>query len=195
MIRSEQAGQIVRQSVSRAVTKWKCRETLNLASLFKHAEIRPHGDTPQRKNHPRADQSKFRLKIRPAVRKFRRKWLVRRRSAAHCRRDVRIRQLEPVVPPRRARLIRKARAAKRLVQKIPRAISREDASRSVAAMRRGRKPQDQQLRARIAKSRNRFAPIFPIAKRPPLFAPNFFAIFHQPRTLPALNDLLVQLFQ
>src|SRR4029077_15387898 len=98
MIRSKQPRQFARQSVARAVTKWKCRETFDLASLFNHAEIRTHRDAPQRQNRPRTDQSKFRLKIRPAIRKFRRKWLIRRRSAAHGRRDVRILQLEPVIP-------------------------------------------------------------------------------------------------
>src|SRR5580698_998226 len=62
-------------------------------------------------------------------------------------------------------------------------------------MRRGRKPQYQKLRARIAEPRNRLAPIIPCQERTPLVPGDLFAIPYQPRTSAAADNFLIQLFQ
>jgi hypothetical protein len=60
-------------------------------------------------------------------------------------------------------------------------------------MRRGRQSEDQQFRLMVAESRHRFAPVLAFPERQPLFKRHSFAVFHQPRTLPAPDDFFVQL--
>ena len=62
-------------------------------------------------------------------------------------------------------------------------------------MRRGRQPQNIKTGCGIAESGNRLAPIFPLAEGAALFPRDPFTIFHQPRTLPAANNLGVQNFK
>src|SRR6202011_4331368 len=113
MIRSKQPRQFPRQSVARAMTKWKFCQALNLASLLKHCKVRPHRDTSQRQDRSPTNQLKFSLKIGLAIRKLRGERLIRRGSASHHGCNVRILQLEPVIPSCRGWLVCKASAIKR----------------------------------------------------------------------------------
>src|SRR6266851_9963899 len=89
-------------------------------------------------------------------------------------------------------MIRKARFVQRRIQKIARAVTREHSSRAIPPMRRRCKSQDQQLRLRVAESRDRLAPVSPLAIRAPLFSRHFFAVAHQTRTLRASHNFLIQ---
>jgi len=195
MVRRKKPRQISRQSIGRSMTKRKFRQAPNLPALLQQSQVRPHRNAPQRQNRPRTNQFQLSLEVRPAIRELRRQRLIRGRCAPHRRRNIRILQSKPVIPVRGRRLIRKPRAKKRLVKKISRPVPSEYAPRPIPAMRRRRKPQDQQPRTRIAEARHRLAPILALAKRPPFFPRDFLAIAHQPRTLPTAHNLLVQLFK
>jgi len=80
----------------------------------------------------------------------------------------------------------------RAVEIIAGTVSREHTSRTVSAMRRGRKPQNQKPRVRIAERGNRFAPIIPITPRPTLYLRYLPAISGESFTAIAGNDLLIQ---
>jgi hypothetical protein len=64
---------------------------------------------------------------------------------------------------------------------------------SFIAMRARCKPDDQQPRSRIAKSRHGAAPIFPIAISSFFLAPDGFPIFAKPRAANASNQALIDL--
>src|ERR1700730_14799146 len=62
-------------------------------------------------------------------------------------------------------------------------------------MRGGGKPQNKHLRATIAETRDRFAPVFPLAKCTAPFAGDLRQVKHKPRALSATNDFVIQLFE
>jgi len=192
MVSHKKPRQSARQRVTCAMPKWKCCQAVDFTTRLQQAEIHAHRNSPERKNRPRLDDFELPLKIRPAVLKLRwERFVPRRRAADRCR-DVRIFQREPVIPAHRRRLIRKPRAIQSPVKKIARPVACKHPPRSVRAMRRGREPQNQQLCVRIAEPRHRLPPIFPIKECAPLFARHFFAVAHQPWTLPASNNLRIQ---
>ena len=84
---------------------------------------------------------------------------------------------------------------KRLVEKIAGAVAGEHAAGAIGAVRGGSEAENQEPGARIAKAGNGLAPVFPVAKRETLFARDFFAVAHQARALPALDDLSVELVE
>src|SRR5208282_1148504 len=110
-------------------------------------------------------------------------------------RDVGIFQEQAVIAPHGSWLIGESRFVQRSVEKFARAISSEDAPCSIRPVRGWRKPENEQLGARIPESRNRFAPVRPIAKRSPLFSRHSFAILDEARALPASHNFLVQNFE
>jgi hypothetical protein len=107
-------------------------------------------------------------------------------------RNVRIFQAQAVIAPHGSWLIGESRFVQRSVEKFARAISGKDAPCAIRSVRGWRKPKNEQLGARIAESRNRFAPVRPIAKRSPLFSRHFFSILDEARALAARHDFLIQ---
>src|SRR2546428_9596312 len=86
-----------------------------------------------------------------------------------------------VVAGPRLRLAREAMAIQRLVQPGAARVSREHATGAVRAVRRWRKPDNEQTRSGIAEARNRFAPIRPVRELTLLVARDTPAIGAQPR--------------
>jgi hypothetical protein len=192
MVRGEQSRQAPGELVTNSMTKPESCKTLDLATLFEQPQINAHRNTPKCKKRPRPQNFKIALKVRTAIQKLGTQRLIRRRRATNSRNDVSILQCETVVALRRCRLVRESRAVQRLKQKISRAIPGKHASGAISAMRCGRKTQNQQFCVRVAESRHRFSPVFAAPKREPLFTRHSFAVFHQPRTLPAPDNFLVQ---
>lgn len=191
MIRSKKPRQISRQFITRAMPKRKRSQRRNDPALLKQSQISPHRNASQHQHRARPQNLQLALQIVPAIRQLRRQRLIGRGSTAQSRGHVSILQRQTVVAIRRSRLIGKSRAKQRLVQKIPRAIAGEHTPRAIRAMRCRRKPQNQKLRPRIAKSRNRLSPVIPRQKRPALVLRNLFAITYESRARAALNDFLV----
>ena len=105
--------------------------------------------------------------------------LVQRRSAADGRRDVGIGECQPLVRLARHRTIREPLAVERRPQKIPRRVAGEDTPRPVPAMRRRRKPHQQDPRLGIAEARHRPAPVHLVAETGDLLASHAFAPFDE----------------
>jgi hypothetical protein len=192
MVRSEQSRQVSGKLVANSVTKPERRKTLDFAAIFQQPQVNTHRNAPKGENRARPQNFKLALEIRTAVRKLRGQRLVRGRRAANSSNDIGIFQREPVAAMRRSRLVRESSAKQRVKQEISRAIARKHPPGAVPSMRRGRESKDQQLRVRVAESRHRFAPVFTVPERQPLFTRHSFAVFHQPRTLPASDDFFVQ---
>jgi hypothetical protein len=89
-------------------------------------------------------------------------------------------------------LIRETRFVQRSEEPIATSVSGEDASSSIATVGGGRKPQHQQSCPRIAKARNRFAPVLLIAKSSNLLASDRLAPLDQPRAETASDDPVLQ---
>ena len=118
--------------------------------------------------------------------------------AAHGGRDVRISQRETIVSILRRREVGESGAMERSHQEVAGsadAVSGEDAARTVRAVRRRRKTNDQQARQRIAESRNRPAPVDVIAIGAPLRPRNVPAVCAQTRAASAGSDLFLYFLQ
>ena len=195
MVRREQARQIPRQFIARSMPKRKRSQSRNLPALFQQSQISPHRDTTKHQHRARPQNFDLALQKVPAIRKLRGQRFVRGRRAAQSRGHICILQRQTIFAIRRSRLIRKPGAKQRLVKKITRAIAREHAPRAIRSMRRRCQAQNQKLSARIAKARNRLAPIIPSQKRTPLVSRDLFAIPYESRTRATVNDFLIKLFQ
>ena len=193
MVRREQSRQIPGKLVTRSVAKLESCETFDRAPLFEQSKVNAHRNASESENGPRPQDFELALKMGPAVRKLGGQRFVRRRSTANRRRDVRILELEAIALLGRGWLVREPDAIQRVKQEVARAISRKHAPGAIAAMRRRRESEDKQFRARVAESWHRLAPVFAIPKRQPLLARYPLAVLGQPGTLPAANDLFVQL--
>src|SRR5205807_1614242 len=93
-----------------------------------------------------------------------------------------------VVARPRLRLAREAMAIQRLVQPGAARVSREHATGAVRAVRRWRKPDNEQTRSGIAEARYRFAPIHPVRELTLLVARDTPAIGAQPRAARTADD-------
>jgi hypothetical protein len=195
MIRREQARQIAWQFIASAMSKRKLSQRRNKPALFQQSQISPHRDATKHQHRTRPQYRKLALQKVPAICQLPRQRFVRRRRATQSRGHVSIVQSEPIFAIRRSGLIGEPRAKQRLVQEITRAVAREHAPRAIRSMRCRCKAQNQKLRARIAKARNRLAPIIPSEKRTTLVSRDLFAIPYEPRTRAAVNDFLIELFQ
>src|SRR5439155_25775415 len=107
--------------------------------------------------------------------------LVAGRRAPRGRGDIAVVERQAVVARPRLRLAREAMAIQRLVQPGAARVSREHAAGAVRAVRRWRKPDNEQTRFGIAEARDRFAPIRPVRELTLLVARDAPAIGAQPR--------------
>ena len=117
--------------------------------------------------------------------------LVVRRRATNGRRDIGIRQLQPIVDALRGVDVREAGALQRGHQEIARRadpVARKDAPRPVRAMRGRRQAENQDARLGIAKARDRPRPIQMVPERRLPGPAHLPAIGPQPRALLAAND-------
>jgi len=160
-------------------------------ALLQQLQIRIPRDFPQRQHCAWLQNFQFAFQITTAIQNLTGQRLICGRCAAHCRRNVRTSQLQPIFSADRSRLVRESSLMQRLEQEITRAVAREYSSGAIPPMRRRRQPKNKQLRARIAETRNPTPPILPRAKCPPFFPRHFFAILHQPRTLAASGHLIL----
>jgi hypothetical protein len=191
MIRRKKPRQISRQLITRAMPKRKRSQRRNLPALLKQSQISPHRDATKHQHRARPQNFQLAFQKVPAIRQLRRQRFIRRRRATQSRGHISILQRQTVFPIRRNRLIGKPRAKQSLVQKISRTISREHSPRAIRAMRRGRKSQNQELRPRIAESRNRLSPVIACRKRSALVPRDLFTIPYQPRARAAAGNFPV----
>src|SRR5437667_20511 len=112
----------------------------------------------------------------------------RRRRAPRGRGDIAVVERQAVVARPRLRLAREAMAIQRLVQPGAARVSREHATGAVRAVRRWRKPDNEQTRSGIAEARYRFAPIHPVRELTLLVARDTPAIGAQPRAARTADD-------
>lgn len=173
------------------MAKGKRGQARNPSLVLEQTQIHPHRNAAESQNRADPVEFEFAFQVRPAIRQFRRQRFVRGRRTSQSGCNIGILQQEPVPAVRRSWLIREPGAEQRLIQKISRTIAGEHTPGAIAAMRRGSKTQNQELRARISEAGNRFAPIIPFAKRAPLRLRDLFPVAHQARTLAAVNYFLI----
>jgi hypothetical protein len=195
MVRRKQARQIPRQLVASSMPKRKRSQLRDEPALFQLPQVSPHRDAAQHQHRARPQNFELALQKVTAIRQLRRQRFIRRRRAAHRGSHIYILQLEAVVAICGSRLVGKARAIQRLVQKIAGAVSGEYSPRAVAAMCSGRKTQNQKLGARIAEARNRLAPVVPREEGAALVPRDLFAVPYKSRARATVNDFPIQLFQ
>lgn len=195
MIGTEQAREIASEFVDRAVVERELGETGDQASVFQNLQVSLQGDAAENQNRLGMDQVELSFKVGAAILIFRGKRLVLRRGASDCGRDISVSELEAVTAMRGRSLICKLSAVKRAIQEISGAIACEHAACPVRAMCGRRKSKNEQFRTRISEAGDRFAPVFPIEKRPALRARNAFPVADQARALSAGDDLLIQKLQ
>ena len=127
-----------------------------------------------------------------AVSQFLRHWLIHRRGAAQCCRDVAIPQFEPIVTLARLGLVGESRFIEGVVKEIAGSITGKDSPRAVAAVRCRRQPNDEEFRPWVAEARNGLSPVFPVMVHPPFFAGDFAAMLDQPWAESAPNHPLLE---
>ena len=110
------------------------------------------------------EQLELARRVRQARVALGRRRLVRRRRAAHRRRDPGVAQRQPVAGVHRRRLVGEARAVQRGEQEVARAVAGEHAAGAVGAVRRRRQAEDQHARVGIAEAGDRPAPVL-LARR------------------------------
>src|SRR6266571_579709 len=101
-------------------------------------------------------------------------------STARGRGHVAIGECEAVLPGERARLVREPETVQRLVQPAAARVAREHAAGAVRAVRRGREPDDEQPRPRVAEPGHRLPPVGPVPELALLLAGDAAAVSAQP---------------
>jgi hypothetical protein len=110
------------------------------------------------------------------------------RSALDRRRQQGARELEPVSGPDRLGTVRETDGMNRAEKEVARLVSGEDPPRPVAAVRRGRQPDDQQTRPWIAERGKRPAPVLLAAEAAGRTACGLLAPRDEAWTPPARDD-------
>src|SRR5207245_8215594 len=124
------------------------------------AQVRLPTDPPEPHEEVDAVQEAELLEeVRLAARELLRRWLVGGRRAAERGGDVRAAEPEAVVPMSRGRAVGEARVVKGVEEPVAAPVAREHPARAVPAVRRGRKPDEEEARARIAEARQRPGPV------------------------------------
>src|SRR5438128_1995935 len=106
--------------------------------------------------------------------------------------DIAIAQLKTIIAMRRSRLIGEACAIERAVKPVAAAVACEDAARAIAAMRGGRKTDDQQPRICVAETRHRPAPIRFTGEATDFLARHLFTPGDETRAARAVDNLILQ---
>ncbi len=127
-----------------------------------------------------------------AVCKFRRERFVGGRSAAYRDSDICVTQNESIAAFSGFGLTGKAATVKCVKQKIARAITGKCPASAIPAMRRWRKPNDQQFGAGVAEAGDRFSPVVPLEKGAFFGVRHRLSIAHEPRAFAARYNRAVQ---
>ena len=118
--------------------------------------------------------------------------LVRRGCAAYGCGDVGISELQAVVGRDRHWLVGKAEPVERAEEPVAGTVAGEHPAGAVAAVRRGREPDDEHAGVRIAEAGYRAAPVVVTAERGPLLVGDLLAPLDEPRAGAAVDDLVGQ---
>ena len=118
--------------------------------------------------------------------------LVVRRSAAHRRADVAIRQNQTIVLMPGGRLIGEPKLVEGGIQPVTAPVTRENAPGSVAAMSGGSQTEDIEACRGIAETGDRPTPVNPVAILPPFFLGDRLSIGHEAGTGRARGDALIE---
>jgi hypothetical protein len=134
------------------------------AAIAQNAEIRVERDFAERDHHAQAlEQIELTLEILATVAEFIGRGFVGGRGAADGGGNICVREPHAVVARNAFRLRCEPGLEKRAIQKIAGAVAREHAAGAIASVRGGCESDDQQTGARVAKTRDRKAPVNPIA--------------------------------
>jgi|GEM_PF-6619121 len=142
VIDAEELRAVARQLRFRAMRKSIRRPRNNQSTLLQNFQVCIPGDFSERQHRARLQNLHLTHQIIPAIRNFRWERFVRRRRATNRCRDISILQTQAIIAPRRSWLIRKARFVQGRIEKIPRAVSRENTPRAIRSMRGRRKALD-----------------------------------------------------
>ena len=172
------------------------RAAANDAAVAQDAKIRVERQFAQRHHAFQIlQQRQLALQILPASAELLGCRLIIRRSAAHRRGDIRIRQLLAVAARLAVGLRRESGFIQRPIQKIARAVAGKHASGPVAAMRRRRQTNNEHPRPRIAERRNGSPPVVPLPICAPLNLGHVAAVRSQARTSGACHHFIRQNLQ
>lgn len=178
---------LLRTNCVRAVmSELECRAAPDNPPVLEDGKI--HVESEAAKDDHNAylfQQTELTLEKRTARTDLLGKRFVIRRSAAYRGGYVCAPQFQSVSNALAERLRSKAGGVERAIQKIARTIAREHTPRPVGSMGGGRQSYNQEPRFRIAKRRDWFTPIDPIAESAAFDGSDMLAVRHQPRTAAA----------
>src|SRR3989449_4141926 len=192
MVGREEIRKACREFGHGAVRERVCRPECNPAASLQNVEITVPGNLSKSQYGAWLEQLELALKVRTAAHNFFRQGVVVRRGAAAGSAKVSVVKRQAVIAADGSRLAGKAGAVQQAVEKISGTGAGKHAPGAVGSVSCGRQGNDEELRARIAKSGDGTSPVRPLADGPALFARCEFAIFHQPWALAAGNNFVVQ---
>jgi hypothetical protein len=191
MVDAKQPQSRFRKIYFRTMRKSISHSRRNRSAVFQNSKKNIPSYFPQREHRSGTQYVYLALQISATVENFGRQRFVVRRGATRCRRDAHVSQRQPVIGGSSIRLVSKTGVIQGLIQEDTGAIARKHPARAIRAVRARRQSDNQQLRLWVTESGHRFTPIRPIPIRQALLARDAFPIFHQPRALPAGDDLFV----
>jgi hypothetical protein len=146
-------------------------------------------DLPESEDHPNVLESlELPNQEGPAVVLLFAARLVVGRSAPDDGGDVRVAQLEPVVPGYGSGRARETVSMESLIEPVSAPIPREHAAGSISAVSRGRQSHDHQSSVEIPKAGDRFSPVLLVRETPDLLESDLLPVRDQARTSPAPDD-------
>ena len=160
--------------------------------LSKQPQDGIEGDPSQRDDDLWLDVFDLALQIRLAICHLLRCGFVARRRTATDSRDVNVVQGQPVSAVMRFGLACESGAEERRVEELAGGVAGEHAPGAVGAVRAGGESHSHHARLRVAKARDGFAPVFPVAIGATLEASNLFPPGNQARTAAALEQCRVE---
>jgi hypothetical protein len=164
VIGADQDRRIRGYDVLAIVGENKSRAGPDHAPVAQNSEIRVERDFAEHDHHAQAlEQIELTLEILAAVVEFIGRGFVGGRGAADGGGNICVREPHAVIARNAFRLRCEPSLEKRAIEKIAGAVAREHAAGAIASVRRGCESDDQQTGARVAKTRDRKAPVNPIA--------------------------------
>jgi hypothetical protein len=195
MIRSDQRDSIIQITLG-SMSEPETLGTRGETEFLKGRERRIKSDATKRHHDAHISQEfNFSQQEGTTISYFVGQRLVSRRRAMHGRCDVAVTKLQAVVAMNGRGLISKSEFVKGAIEPLAAAVTGEHPPGAISAVRRWRKPNDEQSRARVTKAWHRLAPIRPLAITVSFFFSDALSPCHQSRALSAINDLLLYVGQ